>query len=99
MRRGRGHPGGVAGHLPERALRPAGAGALTQQPVQAGGAEAVLTAGPLEAVVAQTRPVGVVAPGAVLAVALVGALRPVGAHGTLVLAPAPKQQKKKKKPR
>lgn len=77
--------------LPERALRPAGAGALTQEPVEAGGAEAVLAAGPLEAVVAQTRPVGVVALGPVLAVALVGALRPVGAHGALVLAPAPKR--------
>lgn len=76
--------------LPERALRAAGAGALTQESVEAGGAEAVLTAGPLEAVVAQTRPVDVVTLGSVLAVALVGALRPVGAHGALVLAPAPK---------
>lgn len=76
--------------LPERALRPAGAGALTQESVEAGGAEAVLTAGPLEAVVAQTRPVDVVTLGPVLAVAFVGALRPVGAHGALVLAPAAK---------
>lgn len=75
---------------PEGALRPAGAALLTQQPEEPGGAEAVLAARPLEAVQAQTRPVAVVTLGPVLAVALVGALRPVGAHGALVLAPAPK---------
>lgn len=74
--------------VPERVLHPAGAVFVTQEPVLAGGAETVLAAGPFEAVVAQTRPVDVVALGPVLAVALVGALRPVGADGAFVLAPA-----------
>lgn len=76
--------------VPERVLHPAGAGFVTQESVLARGAEPVLAAGPFEAVVAQTGPVDVVALGPVLAVTLVGALRPVGADGTLVLAPAGK---------
>lgn len=73
--------------VPERVLHPAGAVFVTQESVLAGGAETVLAARPFEAVVAQTRPVDVVALGPVLTVALVGALRPVGADGAFVLAP------------
>lgn len=72
---------------PERVLRPARAVLVTAQSVEAGGAEAVLAARPLEALVAQTRPVDVVALGAVLTVALVGALWAVGSHRTLLLTP------------
>lgn len=72
--------------VPERVLHPAGAVFVTQESVLAGGAETVLAAGPFEAVVAQTRPVDVVALGPVLTVTLVGALRAVGADGALVLA-------------
>lgn len=74
--------------LPERVLHPAGAVFVTQESVLAGGAETVLAARPFEAVVAQTGPVDVVALGPVLTVTLVGALRPVGADGAFVLAPA-----------
>lgn len=72
---------------PERVLRPAGTVLVAAESVEAGGAEAVLAARPLEALVAQTRPVDVVALGAVLTVALVGALRPIGSHWTLLLTP------------
>lgn len=72
---------------PERVLLPAGTVLVAAESVEAGGAEAVLAARPLEALVAQTRPVDVVALGAVLTVALVGALRPIGSHRTLLLTP------------
>lgn len=71
---------------PERVLRPAGAVLVAAESVEAAGAEAVLAAGALEALVAQTRPVDVVAFGTVLTVALVGTLRPVGAHRAFLLA-------------
>lgn len=72
---------------PERVLRPAGTVLVAAESVEAGGAEAVLAARPLEALVAQTRPVDVVALGAVLTVTLVGALRAIGSHRTFLLTP------------
>lgn len=72
---------------PECVLRPAGTVLVAAESVEAGGAEAVLAARPLEALVAQTRSVDVVALGAVLTVALVGALWPIGSDRTLLLTP------------
>lgn len=72
---------------PECVLCPARAVLVAAESVQAGWAETVLAAGPLETLVAQTRPVDVVALAAVLTVALVGALWAVGSHRTLLLTP------------
>lgn len=80
-------------HPPERVVGLAGAVSVTEESVQARGAEAVLAARALEALVAQTGPVDVVALGAVLTVTLVGALRPVGAHRAFVLAPGQEERK------
>lgn len=74
------------GAVPERGLGPAGAVLVTEQPVQARGAEAVLAAGALEALVAQTGSVDVVALGTVLAVTFVGTLWSVRANRAFVLA-------------
>lgn len=71
---------------PECVCSFAGAVFVTDESVQAGGTEAVLAAGALKALVAQTGPVDVVALGPVLTVTLVGALRPVGADRTFILA-------------
>lgn len=73
--------------VPERVGGVAGAVFVTDEPVESGGAEAVLAARALEAFVAQTGAVDVVALGAVLTVAFMSALRPVRPHGALVLAP------------
>lgn len=77
---------------PERVVALAGADLVAEQPVEAGGAEAVLAAGALEALVAETRPVDVVASGPIQAVALMGALRAVRSHGTFLLAPGQEQE-------
>lgn len=74
---------------PERVVHPTGAVLVAAESVEAAGAEAVLAAGALEALIAQTRPVDVVAFGTVLTVALVGALWPVGAHRAFLLASWP----------
>lgn len=65
----------------------AGAVFVTDESVQSGGAEAVLTAGALEALIAQTGAVDVVALGSVLTVTFMGALRPVRPHRALILTP------------
>lgn len=71
---------------PECVFHFAGAVFVTDDPIQAGGTEAVLAAGALETLVAEAGPVDVVALGPVLAVAFVGALWPIGADWTLLLA-------------
>lgn len=75
------------GAVPERALSFAGAVLVTEQPEQARGAEPVLAAGALKALVAQTGSVDVVALGTILAVTFVGALGSVSTDWALILAP------------
>ena len=72
--------------VPESVCSLAGAVFVADESIEAQGTEAVLAAGALEALVAQAGPVDVVALGSVLAVTLVGTLRPVSADWALVLA-------------
>ena len=65
----------------------AGAVLVTDEAVVAHRTEAVSAAGALEAIFAQAGTADVVAPGAILAVALMGTLVPIGAQGTLLLTP------------
>ena len=79
--------GAVLRKLPDGVGRVAGAVLFTDEAVVAHRTEAVAAAGSLEAIFAKAGAADVVAPGTVLAVALMGALGPVGAQGTLLLTP------------
>ena len=79
--------GAVLRQLPDGVGRVARAVLVTDEAIVAHRTEAVATAGALEAIFAQAGAIDVVAPGTILAVALMGALGPVGAQGTLLLTP------------
>lgn len=74
--------------VPECVAGFAGAVFVTDESIQAAGAEAVLTAGALEALVAQAGPVDVVALCPVLAVTFMGTLWSVSADRAFILASA-----------
>ncbi len=73
------------GCAPECVCSFAGAVFVTDESIQARGTEAILTAGTLEALVAQAGPVDVVALRPVLTVTLVGTLWPIGSNRAFIL--------------